>query len=242
MTSDRIPNAGASSEEFEFSALTQAVNYRNAIIDVFRAELAGDVIELGAGIGQMSELVARLETVRSFLAVEPDERYASRLSERLPHIAIHKGVMGTLPEDASCDVVFSINVFEHIENDLDEMVLCRKVLARKSGALCLLIPARPELYSPIDKDFGHFRRYTYSDLNAKLVRAGFHVHRLEYFSLVGYFTWLLNFRLLKARRFDPGKLAVFDRFIFPVARRLEMLLGPPPFGQSLIAVAYAGRS
>ena len=47
--------------------------------------------------------------------------------------------------------------------------------------------ARPEIYSEIDKDFGHFRRYTRHELRQKLERAGFQVLRLRYYNIAGYF-------------------------------------------------------
>jgi len=233
------PNTAASSEEFEFSALTAAVNYRHAIIEVFRNHLTGDVIEHGAGIGQISELVTKLPRVSSFLAVEPDGRYARRFSERLPGVPLHSGFLESLPQNTPCNTILSVNVFEHIDLDINEMAVCRQFLAKSQGTLCLLVPARPELYSQIDRDFGHFRRYTRLELKQKLLQAGFSVEKLEYFSLVGYLTWLVNFKLLGARQFDVRKLKVFDRWIFPLARRLEKLIGSPPVGQSLIVIARA---
>ena len=105
--------------------------------------------------------------------------------------------------------------------------------------LCLFVPARPEIYAPIDKDFGHFRRYTRPELKGKLFRAGFQVERLWYFNFVGYFAWWFNFRLLKKREFEREKLRLHDRAIFPVVHWLESKVLRPPFGQSLLAVARA---
>ena len=107
------------------------------------------------------------------------------------------------------------------------------------GALCLFVPARPEIYAPIDKDFGHFRRYTRPELRGKLQRAGFRIERLRYYNLVGYFAWWFNFCVLKKRGFDAGAVRFFDRAIFPWSHWLEVNVSPPPLGQSLLAVARA---
>src|SRR5207248_7402420 len=109
----------------------------------------------------------------------------------------------------------------------------------RHGVLCLFVPARPEIYALMDRDFGHFRRYTFRDLKAKLSRAGFNITRLHYFNVAGYFAWWLNFCALKKRRFEPGKVRVYDRYIFPAVYWLESRVLRPPFGQSLVAIARA---
>lgn len=232
--------APAITEDFEFAALEAAVNYRNAIVDLFRAQLKGRVVELGAGVGQMSQLFSALPEVSDFLAVEPDEAYCERIRAEVPLARVHHGFLADLDNatDAS-DAIVSVNVFEHIEDDRAEFAKCCALLKSRQGALCLLVPARPELYSKIDRDFKHFRRYTRPELKKKLTGAGFKIERLSYFNLVGYFAWLINFRLLGARRFEKKNVQLFDRHIFPRAYGLEKTFGAPPFGQSLIAVARA---
>ena len=41
-------------EDFEFASLSAAKNYRAAILNDFRTFLRGNVIEVGAGIGQIT--------------------------------------------------------------------------------------------------------------------------------------------------------------------------------------------
>jgi len=77
-------------------------------------------------------------------------------------------------------------------------------------------------------------------LRSKLGAAGFKIERLHYFNSLGYFAWWLNFCLLKKRGFEPAKVRLYDRFIFPVVHALERKALRPPFGQSLLAVGRAG--
>jgi hypothetical protein len=128
-------------------------------------------------------------------------------------------------------------VLEHIENDRSELGRYRRLLAPRRGALCLFVPARPEIYAPIDKDFGHFRRYTRGELKGKLSDAGFEVMRMRYFNVIGYFGWWWTFCVRKKRTFNPNTVRLFDRRIFPLTNAIERLLPPPPLGQSIIAVA-----
>jgi len=231
------PNATAETEDFEFAALGQARNYRQALIAEFRSAFRGDIIEVGAGIGQMSEQLRGLPGVRRALAIEPDPRFCAEHRRRLPGHELIEGTAADLPAGTACDAVLSVNVLEHIQADQAELNRYAQLLKARRGALCLFVPARPELYAPIDKDFGHFRRYDYPGLKSKLVQAGFNIERLCYFNWVGYFAWWASFCLLKKRSFSPGMVRAFDRWVFPMAHWCESHLFRPPFGQSLLALA-----
>ncbi len=131
------------------------------------------------------------------------------------------------------------NVLEHIENDGDALKEFHRRLYRNRGHVCLFVPARQEIYSPIDRDFGHFRRYNKSRLRELFADASFDVIRLSYFNWVGYFAWWLNFQVFRKRHFDTASVTLFDRAIFPKVHWMECTILRPPFGQSLLAVARA---
>ncbi len=230
-------NSIAETEDFEFEALQEAKNYRAALFKEFRKFLRGNVLEVGAGIGQMSEELARMPEVKRAVAVEPSPVFCARHRSRLPGHDLIEGTVEQVPAGAEWNAIVSINVLEHIEDDDDELHRYAELLQSAHGTLCLFVPARPEIYSPIDKDFGHFRRYTRPELRHKLVRAGFEIVTLNYFNCVGYFAWWLNFCLLKKRLFETKKMVLFDRVIFPAVHTMESQIMRPPFGQSLIAIA-----
>ncbi len=233
------PNILADTNDFEFSALQEARNYRTALFAEFGNFLRGDIIEVGAGVGQITEQLAKLPGVKRALAVEPDPAFCARHRKQLPGHELIEGTIANLPAGSDWDAILSVNVLEHIHEDEQELKQYAALLRARSGALCLFVPARPEIFAPIDKDFGHFRRYTRSELKRKLNAAGFVIARLHYFNCVGYFAWWLNFCLLKKRFFEPAKVKFFDRLIFPVVHGLESSFLRPPFGQSLLAVAHS---
>jgi SAM-dependent methyltransferase len=234
------PNARADTNDFEFEALGHARNYRAALCKEFGEHLKGNVLEVGAGIGQMTEHLARLPGVERAVAIEPDAAYCRQHRARYPGHEVIEGTVASLPSGTSWDAILSINVLEHIQDDAGELVHYAQLLRERRGALCLFVPARPEIYAPIDKDFGHFRRYRRAELRHKLTEAGFELYRLDYFNSVGYFAWWLNFCVLKKRAFESAKVRLFDRVIFPVLHALESGIVRPPIGQSLIAVARSG--
>lgn len=235
---DEIPNSSAANASFEFDALNQAVNYRNSLIAHFRRHLKGDVLEAGAGIGQMTELIACLPGVERVHAVEPDPEFCRHLRNRLPTAQVTEGTLKEFT-GGDMDALVSINVLEHIAEDGAELIRYRQALAGRKGHLCLFVPARQEIYAPLDHDFGHHRRYSRPELREKLEAAGFEIVGLHYFNLIGYFSWAIMFKLLGSRKFKAGSLRLFDRRIFPVGHWLETRICRPPLGQSLIAVARA---
>ena len=239
MSSASTPNAQANTEEFEFAALQEANNYRQALLADFSGCLQGQVLEVGAGIGQFSRAIKNLPSVKRLLSIEPDPKFLPRLRTVLPEEDIIAGTVSDAPPGLAWDAIVNINVLEHIEADERELTLYRALLSPQQGHLCLFVPARPEIYGPIDKDFGHFRRYTKPELRAKLEKAGFEILTLRYYNSLGYFAWWLNFRVLKQRGFARWAVRFYDRVAFPVVRWAERHLGAPPFGQSLLAIARA---
>jgi SAM-dependent methyltransferase len=233
------PNAISATEDFEFAALQKAEKYRAALVLEFLPFLKGNVIEIGAGVGQFTRAFTALPSIQRLVSVEPEPRFCQVFKKLMPKHTLFEGTIDVLSPDDEWDAIVSINVLEHIREDGAELVKYRERLGRRRGHLCLFVPARPEIYAPIDKDFGHHRRYTRPQLRQTLKAAGFSIVRLNYFNWVGYFAWWLNFCVLKKRHFDVGSVLFFDRFVFPIVHMLEYNVLRPPFGQSLLAVAQA---
>lgn len=233
------PNSAASTGDFEFSALQEARNYRAALIRSFSPYLKGRTIEVGAGIGQITGGLLELPAMRELVCVEPDPEFCRAFRSNHPLQRLVEGTFDQVSLDGGWDAILSVNVLEHIREDDRELAAYRQALQARCGNLCLFVPARPEIYAPIDGDFGHHRRYTRPGLRRKLEAAGFEIVVLRYFNFVGYFAWWLTFCVLRKRSFNVTSVRTFDRLIFPVVHALESCVCAPPFGQSLIAVARA---
>jgi len=199
--------------------------------------LRGRVLEVGAGIGQLTALIRDCAGVEALVAVEPDPGFCRRLREDLPDVETVEGTVAAVDPSSVWDALISVNVLEHIADDAAELSAYRRLLTGRGGHLCLFVPAGPGLLSPMDRDFGHHRRYTRGGLRRLLVEAGFDVLRLHPFNMVGYFAWWLAFKVLRRRRFNPAAVRFFDRRVFPVMHAWESRVVRPPFGQSLLAVA-----
>ncbi|MDB6118653.1 MAG: Methyltransferase type 12 [Verrucomicrobiaceae bacterium] len=232
------PNATATNASFEFQALAEAVNYRRALMSEFGPFLRGSVLEVGAGIGQTTSQIAQLQAVTTLYGVEPDHDLAAEFRRQLPAIPLTEGTVADFSVPA-VDAIISVNVLEHIEDDFAELQRYQRLLVSRAGCLCLFVPARQEIYAPLDRDFGHFRRYAKPALAALLAKAGYKVEHLHYFNFTGYFAWWLSFRLLGKRSFDARAVRFYDRVIFPLVHTMESKVCRPPIGQSLLAIARA---
>ena len=225
--------------DFEFAALAESRNYRAGILRDFQKHLLGNVLEVGAGVGQFTSEFLTLDSIQHLTSVEPDPAFCTVLRQKFPQLNLIQGTVTDLPQGTDWNAIFSSNVLEHIDADQEELTSYANLLRPACGHLCLFVPARPEIYAPIDSDFGHFRRYTRPGLRKKLEKAGFRIVQLRYYNFVGYFAWWASFCLLRKRTFDPRAVRIFDRLIFPVVHSFETRICAPPFGQSLLAIAAA---
>jgi SAM-dependent methyltransferase len=233
------PNESASTDDFEFNALREANNYRRALLKLFAPQLRGRVIEIGAGCGQFTEQLRQVAAINHLLAVEPDPRFCAEFRKALPNQPLVEGIITSISDPGPWNGIVSINVLEHIREDQEELKIYSRMLKQEHGRLCLFVPARQEIYAPIEIDFGHHRRYSRDDLRRKLETASFKIINLHYFNFIGYFAWWFSFKLMAQRKFNPAAVRFFDRAIFPIGFGLESNLVWPPIGQSLVAIAEA---
>lgn len=237
--SDVKASAGARLANFELEAMAEAQNYTAAILGEFAPYLRGTVVEVGAGLGNCTSLLQRHPDIVKLVAIEPDSGLCQQLRARLPGSLVVQGTISSLSTEQRWNAIVSINVLEHIQDDAAELSNCQRLLASGGGCLCLFVPARPELYAPIDRVFGHYRRYAPATLVERVKAAGFDVVHWRYFNGVGYILWAMTFRILRRRSFNRGMIRCFDRYAFPAIHLVESHFWRPPIGQSLLLVARA---
>jgi len=222
--------------EVTLDNLFDAHNYRQWIFDMIAPALGPRVLEVGAGHGTFTDLLAH---GRHVTATDLSPRCVKELEERFDHRTdvevLHCDLVGSR-EAGPFDTAVLVNVLEHIEDDTGGL----KELAAQlvsGGRLALWVPAHMQLYSDFDRSIGHYRRYTRADLHQKLVDAGFVVDDVRYVNVVGAIAWWVVARQL--HRAPTGKMGVtvFDRYFVPVLRRLEGNRHMPA-GQSVLALAH----
>jgi SAM-dependent methyltransferase len=224
----------------ELDAMTGARNYFEWIIALWRPYLRGRVLELGAGIGNFSGYLLN-ERIDELVLIEPAKNLFHRLSDRFsrdPRVVLKSGTLEqALPEllGSPLHVVVSVNVLEHIPDDVAVLRGLRRAL-RPDGTALILVPALPVLYGSADRNFGHVRRYTKAGLASALRAAGLTPQSIHYLNFLGAFAWFAAGRILRRRTLTTRMVKLSDRTLIPLTRHLEQLVSPP-FGQSLVAVA-----
>ncbi len=224
----------------DLEALSDMPRYTGWILEHFARHIHGRVVEIGAGIGNVS--VRYVEQLDEALLVEPAANLHERLKERVAHLP-HVHTANALLEDVDpalvrepFDAALLVNVLEHVE---DDAALLRHIhgLLKPGGALLLFVPALPWLYGTLDRRIHHVRRYLKPELADLLRAAGFQIGTLRYFDLLGIAPWLVAGRVVKTQEFNQSGAQWYDRLGVPVTRWLEERV-EPLLGKSLIAIAY----
>jgi SAM-dependent methyltransferase len=217
------------------------VRYNSWMLDLLEGCIRGRALEFGAGTGTMSARVAG--RCSELVLVEPAENLHHSLTnrfERDPHVTVAQGTLQEVVRKdpalvaGGFDSVMSFNVLEHIKDDVETLRVAGSLL-RADGKLIIMVPALPILYGTVDAQVDHLRRYTRRTLTDAMVDAELVVERVQYFDFLGMIPWLIFGRLL-GRTSDGGGVEAYDRWVIPICRAVDRLLGPP-VGKSLIAVA-----
>lgn len=224
-------------------AMERASNYFRWQLDIMSSHIGSRVLEVGCGIGGFTHALLEREQI---VSVDLEPQMINQLQQQLAHQSNWQGHVADVTDmnfpsviaPYRCDSVVATNVIEHIEDDVLALETIRQVLP-SGGTVAVLVPAHAWLYGAYDAAVGHFRRYTTTDLSAKVRRAGLAVDKVFYFNMVGAIGWFVNYRVFRVGRVNQGtvqQVQLFDTFVVPVARRLEGIIAPP-FGLSVVCLA-----
>ena len=221
----------------ELALFVHAHNWKRYWLRHVAPFIKGDVLEVGAGIGSNTFRLRALSAGR-WLCLEPDERLLSELRGKvaasLPSAAETVcGTVNSLPRDQMFDTALYIDVLEHILDDVAEMAAVAKHV-RSNGHLIVLSPAHQLLYSPFDRAIGHQRRYNRTSLlrctppNAQPIL-------VSYLDSAGYLLSLANRMILRQSSPTLHQIWFWDKYILPVSRFIDPLLGFR-WGKSILGV------
>ena len=208
--------------------------------DTVRPWLGAHVLELGAGIGNMTQHLSRGR--KSYMASDIDEEHLARLRVRFrgrPNLSSQLCDL-TVPGDfenlrGRFDTVVCLNVVEHVADDLLALRNIRSAL-KPGGRAIILVPQDQTAYGTLDKVLGHYRRYSEAQLRSRMEEAGFQWEQGLHFNRVTRPGWRFNGQVLKRQSFGRFQLRVFDALV-PVWRRIDRLFPWPAV--SVIGIGIA---
>jgi SAM-dependent methyltransferase len=215
--------------------------------DIVRAAIDADTtsgvaVDVGCGTGAVLHDLADLGFA-PLLGTDLDAHALALVAgDAGPGIGLARAVAEALPlRSASVDVLCSLDVVEHLDDDVLALREYLRVL-RPGGRLVVTVPAYRWAWSSHDVDLGHRRRYTRPQLESVAAAAGFEIAASRYFH-----SWLVPIALLLRK--TPLRAIVADKPAESVSmggplqnaighrlsaldRRLSL-----PFGLSILLVA-----
>jgi len=190
--------------------MTEAKRYNDYLASLIDRHVrpGAKVLDFGAGAGTFA--IPLLRRGVEVICVEPDAvlrthlRGAGAMIVELDDIA-----------DESLDLIYTLNVLEHIADDAGTVHNLATKLKR-GGTLFIYVPAFKILYSSFDARIGHLRRYRRTTLVNLVIAAGLQVAESRYFDSVGFLVALL-FRAFRRDNISTTTVKIFDMVCFPVS-------------------------
>lgn len=224
--------------EQTLAQLQDVTPLNRAMYEAIRPWLGQVVAEVGAGNGNITEY---LLSGRDVVATDVDPVFLARLRNafgdydnvRIGAWDLEKPYDGS--EADRIDTVVALNVVEHVQDDVAAIRNMGALVRPRGGRVVLLVPGHPRLFSELDRDLGHHRRYTAASLRETVERAGLTVEHEQWFNLLGLPGWWFNANVTGNTSIDPKMLAIYRRLagaILPMEGRSRL-----PIGLSRILVA-----
>lgn len=222
----------AYSAQDNLETMLDADNYnafqRNFIVKEIKS-LKGKkkVLDFGAGIGTYADMVRTAK--QPVDCVEPDKSHTVELKKK--GYKVYKDISDVKEK---YDVIYSLNVLEHIEDDTSALKELGKHVSDR-GSIVIFVPAFPLIFTKLDVKAEHFRRYKIKDFYELEKATGLKLKSIKYCDPVGFFGALVYKFIGGNGTLTPRSVYIFDKFLFPISIFIE-----PAFrkilGKNILAV------
>lgn len=212
----------------ELTLFATAVQWKRYFSKLIRPYLGTSVLEVGAGMGGTTEVLARDFSGR-WVCLEPDPRLHASLvqkhnEQQMPaQREFRCATTRELHPQERFDAILYIDVLEHIADDQAELCHVSQHLAT-GGHLVILAPAHQWLFSEFDKSVGHYRRYAKASLTDVMPQE-LRLCSLRYLDSAGVMLSLANRLLLRKALPSQSDINTWDKLVVPCSRLLDPLLG-----------------
>lgn len=216
----------------ELATMRLAINYAGSIHQLLKSQAescsASRVLDFGAGDGLYSQKIRAIVDEVDCIEVDPE------LSDGLRRMGF--SVFSEVSQSSQAyDLVYSVNVLEHIEND-GAVISSINTALSEGGVFVLYVPAFDLLFSEMDKMVGHKRRYLRSELSEKVRYHGFNIIESFYTDQIGFICTLILKLLGRSPMVNRNSVVFFDRWLFPL-NKIIFRMSKNFFGKNLVIVA-----
>ena len=207
---------------------------------LFEKYLGNKICEIGSGSGRIANVIIKdRPSIREYTMIEPSPYFFSELNQRflnMDHLVFKNGELKEFKSNYIdyFDSVFSVHVMEHIEDDKAFMADCFSI-TKKGGVIITLLPALQFLYSKLDKNIGHHRRYNKKMLRDLIADLDCEITSLTYHNIIGILPWLYFFKLRKidyqTNESNKNKFytlsRIFSDYFSNIVEKMENIIHPP---------------
>lgn len=220
------------------SILSSMDNYYEWLGSILRKNSGNRILDVGCGNGNLTSVFVDKEFV---MGLDPSKDYIKQVDERFKGRKNFHSILLDMTDRKRAlalkkykfDTIITMNTYEHIKDDQAAFNIAHEVL-EDNGTFLIIVPASDWLYSILDYEGGHFRRYSKQELKTKMQRAGFKIEQLYFINMAGALGWYFNYVLLKKRIYSAGTFKVYNALV-PLFKFSEKII-PAPFGLSLVCV------
>jgi SAM-dependent methyltransferase len=226
-----LVDAEAGLESYNLDIVSQF--YRNLNLDSNDQKLK--LMDFGAGTGSLAE-IWRKEYGISPICLEIDKDLCKILNKK-GFVTIQN--LDLISDDFTA--IYTSNVLEHIEDDRKSLRDLRAIM-QVGGKLAIYVPALPFLFSDMDAQVGHYRRYKKKELIEKVQETGFTVEKCYWNDCIGVAAWF-SLKILGYKGTigigSKKSLVIYDRFVYPISKIFDKLFFKKIIGKNLFLFARA---
>jgi len=220
------------------NSLTGTPQYLSWLTRELRPHLRDTVLEIGAGLGNMT---GRLMGKRlCYVAGEKDPLYLDALRNRFlrtPNVTVCR-IDPEEPADfepwrEQFESALCVNLLEVVD-DPKTVLASLASSVKPGGILIVLVPQGHGLFGTLDRGMGTKRRFSATEMREMLQPLGFQVEQECQINKIGALGWWFSSRVLGRQHISRPALKLWDKSVW-LLRRIDGIL--PWKGLSLVVVA-----
>lgn len=224
--------------EETLKAMSHGVRLNKWMYSQIKPYSNGKTLEVGSGIGNISQFF--IEEGKEIDLSDLRDQYIDHLKQKFPKNNVlridlvhpdfdnkYAHLLGTY------DLVYALNVIEHIEDDKQAIRNICKLL-KPNGFIYILVPAYQSLFNSFDKALFHYRRYNKKSLKG-IFPSQAEVAKSWYFNVVGIFGWYIVGSLLKKEIIPESNMKLYNT-LTPIFKLIDVVT-LKKMGLSVVVVA-----
>jgi len=226
--------------ERDLGILSESENYLQYQFEKIESFVGRRILEIGSGIGNHTKRLLNRRP-ELLIALEKELIFCQEIEKQLgPEVEVltvdlndisaHEGSL----RSKKIDTIIALNVLEHVKEDLACLRILSNVIV-PGGRIIIIVPAFAAIYSKLDKEYGHYRRYSKKIFKKYADELGMELKINSYFNIIGWFGWFIAAKIGRTAKINRKMMGLFDK-LTPLLNAIEKVFPAMPFGLSLLGV------